>query len=287
MHIEIDSRVPGCEEFARLALRWISGTSKLVGLDTENLPSSGLIPFIGPSSPSDLWLLGEPTALAATIYVQLLPEFGLGRRAKLTPSSWRKVSEALVEKSPYSILLVMSPIRDSGIAAGRGLPVNLEVSRVIASPEWVRFEAQLPGDIVPWHGENGRESSWLAFVRDWVSEIPASFAHIDDKGNFLRTSDEAPFGRYAWDTVPHSEERLRGSSWVTVVPAGLAETLGGGDALVTSGAFVEVTPVAGGSLFLRATPTIDDYDLTAAARAFSALAPALLRQSDGQERETS
>jgi hypothetical protein len=60
-----------------------------------------------------------------------------------------------------------------------------------------------------------------------------------------------------------------------------------------SGAFMEVTPVAGGSLFLRATPTIEDYDLTAAARAFSALAPALLRQdrqpapaqeSDGQER---
>jgi hypothetical protein len=95
IHIEINSRVTRPEESARLALRWISDTSKLVGLDTGNLPSSGLLPFSGPSSPPDFWLLGEPTALAATIYVQLLPQFGLGRSAKFTPSAWRKVSDAL------------------------------------------------------------------------------------------------------------------------------------------------------------------------------------------------
>ena len=184
----------------------------MVGLDTENLPASGVIPFAAPPRPPDFWMLGEPTALAARIFVQLLPDLRLGRGAKFTASSWRKISDALEEHEPYGISLLLSTIRDSGAEAGQGMSVALMVSRVPASPEWVRFEAQLPEAIVPWGGEAGGESSWLAFVRDWVSEIPASFAHIDRQANSLGTSHESPSGRMAWDTVPHSEERLRGSS---------------------------------------------------------------------------
>jgi hypothetical protein len=139
----------------------------------------------------------------------------------------------------------------------------------------MRFQAQLPEGIVPWRGESAGELSWLAFVRDWVSEIPASYGHIANDASFLGTRHETSAGRRTWDTVPRCEERLRGSSWVTVCAPELAERLGGADALAASEAFVEVAAVAGGSLFLRATKTIDEYDLTAAARAFSALAPVL------------
>jgi hypothetical protein len=139
----------------------------------------------------------------------------------------------------------------------------------------VRFEAQLPEGIVAWRGTAGGEPAWLQFIRDWVSEVPTSYGHIANDANSFSTSHEASAGRMAWDTVPHCEEKLRGSSWVTVCASRLTEKLGGLEALAASGAFVEVTVVAGGSLFLRATETMEEYDLTAAAKAFSVLVPAL------------
>jgi hypothetical protein len=275
IHIELDSRIICREDFAQLVLSWISATGKLLGLDPERPPAGGMLPFAVPALPSGFWPFGEPTALAAGIYVQLLPQRRPGRGARCATGSWRKLSDSLREENPYQVSLHLTPVRGSGALAGRGKPAVLSVTREPAAPEWVRFEAHLPEGIVAWRGTAGGEAAWLQFIRDWVSGVPTSYGHIASDANSFSTSHEASAGRKAWDTVPYCEERLRGWSWVTVCASRLTEKLGGLETLAASGAFVEVTAVAGGSLFLRATETMEEYDKTSAAKVFSALVPVL------------
>jgi hypothetical protein len=61
-----------------------------------------------------------------------------------------------------------------------------------------------------------------------------------------------------------------------VCPGELAERLGGAGAIAATGAFTEVTEVAEGSVFLRATPTLDEYGDAPMRDVFEVLAPVLL-----------
>jgi hypothetical protein len=69
---------------------------------------------------------------------------------------------------------------------------------------------------------------------------------------------------------------LRGYSWVTVVTPELAGRLGGAGALQASNAFCDVTVLPDGALWLRATPTINEFTGDRVRLVFEALAPALV-----------
>lgn len=68
---------------------------------------------------------------------------------------------------------------------------------------------------------------------------------------------------------------LRGYEWLTVVPPGLAERLGGASALRGTGAFADVVELPGGAVWLQATPAFEDYDPAAAEAVWRAVAPVL------------
>jgi hypothetical protein len=70
-------------------------------------------------------------------------------------------------------------------------------------------------------------------------------------------------------------DRLRGFSWITVVPPRVAARLGGARALAATEQFHEVRPLAGGGVLLRATEHLAEYDDATAARIFPVLAPVL------------
>ena len=91
---------------------------------------------------------------------------------------------------------------------------------------------------------------------------------------FLARLGEHPFSANV--TIVPLMTRLRGYSWVTVVAAELAGRLGGAEALRASGAFYEVSELRDGVLWLRATPTINDFTGKRVRRVFDALAPVLL-----------
>ncbi|MFE1958793.1 hypothetical protein [Streptomyces sp. NPDC059479] len=59
--------------------------------------------------------------------------------------------------------------------------------------------------------------------------------------------------------TPRWRSRLRGYSWLMVVPAGIAHVLGGADSLRTSGAFHRVVVLPNGALLLQATSTFREY----------------------------
>ena len=65
------------------------------------------------------------------------------------------------------------------------------------------------------------------------------------------------------------------SGWVTVIPPEAAARLGGAAGLTGSGAFFEVSELPGGSVWLRATRTVEEFDLSRPAVA-AALAPVLI-----------
>lgn len=71
---------------------------------------------------------------------------------------------------------------------------------------------------------------------------------------------------------------LRGYEWVTVVPAGLTEELGGAQFLRDSGAFVEVVELAAGGVLVRATDTIEEYSEEKVRAVFEVLKPVLPRR---------
>jgi hypothetical protein len=86
--------------------------------------------------------------------------------------------------------------------------------------------------------------------------------------------------RRNWSTHPRDE--LKGYSWVTIVPKELAVQLGGNDALLATGAFVEVKSLPTGGLWLKATERLGDYDVQAAERVFEAVRAVLVKGKPSQ-----
>jgi len=89
------------------------------------------------------------------------------------------------------------------------------------------------------------------------------------------TQLELALNRQTWTSLAEWDRYLRGYSWVTVAPAVLAGRLGGVGALRASGAFCEVGELAGGSVWLQATPRWSDYGQQQVDRVFEVLAPVL------------
>jgi hypothetical protein len=65
-------------------------------------------------------------------------------------------------------------------------------------------------------------------------------------------------------------------SWVTIIPPELVARLGGAAALNSSGAFFDVSELPGGSAWLRATRSIEEFDKAASAAVAAALDPVLV-----------
>ncbi|GAA3246994.1 hypothetical protein ACFO1B_51030 [Dactylosporangium siamense] len=75
------------------------------------------------------------------------------------------------------------------------------------------------------------------------------------------------------DTIRRTSprERLKGYSWITVIPGEVAARLGGAAGLRASGAFHEVVALPAGGIWAQATARLADYDHAAARRAFDVL----------------
>lgn len=275
MHLELVSELNARDEFAELAVEWISRARDLLfpGFD-ENL-SAGLLPFTPPDPAAGYWVLGRPTALKANAYIQQRPHDSLGRGAAYSGRSWGKLVNGLAKAYPFRVSLVMSAVDDTGKNAGSGSSLLIGVRRDPDSPGWTRFEASLPPDIVDLSG-SPRQQELVSFAREWAAKVETCYGHITDDADSLATALERATARYSWETVPRCREALRGYSWVTVCAASLAAKLGGCAGLERTGVFCTVAEVAGGSVFLQATPTFEEYDDTAMRRVFEVLAPVLL-----------
>lgn len=119
----------------------------------------------------------------------------------------------------------------------------------------------------------------VIFMRGFTDKYTAVFGHISRSLGSLAGKTElgCALDIDVQNSLENWNRYLRGYSWVTIIPAILAERVGGPDGLRATGAFAVVEEVAGGSLWLLAADRWRDFseDQAVIDRVFEALAPVL------------
>ncbi len=137
------------------------------------------------------------------------------------------------------------------------------------------LEAEAPLAMLAAHPA-GTEAAAI-FLRSIVEDANPSYAHVAQGGYGLwQTPLEASLRIYANKTVPHARQTLRGYSWITVLSQEIGDRLGGLPRLARSSAFCDVSQLAGGGYWLRATPTFDEFDNFAAEAVYQEVKDVLL-----------
>jgi hypothetical protein len=268
LQAEVVARVPTAEGYGDLAAAWFTQARAEIFPDFD-----------------------PPGRAAGTLEVRREPVLVGGSEANYSDRAWRRLLGSLASQYPFHVQLLMDALDEQGLPMRPDRGATVGVHRNHGRPEWVTFEIEgtigvsgstEPDAIRPYPGE----LEWAAFVKQWAIRADACYAHVSDDTEVMMgtaleqatTRDPASpwFARTPEETVPRCCEVLRGYSWVTVCSAELAAALGGAGALAGSGAFDEVSELPRGQVFLRATPTLAEYQGTALRRVFEALAPVLL-----------
>jgi hypothetical protein len=261
---ELDVAFSSPEEFGRVALAWLTdGMQALAGdVSDEILGGPPLQPY---------WTEGVS---------EDDPRFGVGE-----PPLWGEVRIVYPSRSggyyskPYSQrslkrLESLAPaLRSADVYVHRSEDgCYLQVKREGEDSGHARLMVMLGKDAGGAAGDLR-----IAFMRDFAGRHVASFGHVSPVSVGLpgETQLELALNRQTWTSLAEWDRYLRGYSWVTVAPAVLAGRLGGVGALRASGAFCEVGELAGGSVWLQATPRWSDYGQQQVDRVFEVLAPVL------------
>lgn len=277
VHIEVDSQIVDGEDYSLRVVRWISGIRDIIFPEFDENHLNGVIPFIPPFPPAGYWVIGPPSAIKGTLFLQTRPHVSLGQGVAYSSRSWEKfVQDSKREPLPFGMTLLLTTMisRDGGYELGTS--VQVRVHRDEDSPDWVRFEANLPADVIDWNGSPALQRELVSFVRDWVLNFDTSYGHVTDDADSLGTALERAVKRYSWATIPHCREELRGYSWITIIPESLVGVLGGIDEVKNSGSFYSVIEGAGGSAYLQATELFSEYGHDEVRKVFRVLAPVLL-----------
>lgn len=192
------------------------------------------------------------------------PEVTTYRRTR-----WRELVDTLTAR-PVAVTLLA---RAAGTASGPDI-VRITLEPAAGNGKVVRLQvdaAQEPGQ----PADLAHCRRWVDFLTTALADADPDFGLVTGDAATLATSVELALGRAPLRGIQDSRDILRGCSWVTVCPAELSETLGGAKNLAEGGAFVRVEPLAGGGTLLQATATLAQFDDTALARVFHALAPVL------------
>ena len=116
----------------------------------------------------------------------------------------------------------------------------------------------------------------VAFLQEMTSIRTVDYAEVSyGYGGTELTMQELDLPRSPQESIPAARSVLRGFSWVTVVPVGIAARLGGAAALAATGAFHRVAQLPPGQVWLQATEHFDDWNDERAAHVFAVLAPFL------------
>jgi hypothetical protein len=264
------ARVPSAERFAELGTAWLTEAREELLPEFDRGLTAGSSPEAGRAVGS-LLVSRDPASP--------------GDRARYSDRAWQQALDGWGSASPLVVTLSASMLDDRGQSYSRPQSdMLIGVTRHPRQPEWVTLRVYAHIGAGPFDHAEGmapyparRQRQWAEFIKTWAARSDACYAHVTDDA--LATGDtalEVVLGIGPEQTVPRCREVLRGYSWVTVCAAELAARLGGAAVLAASGAFDEVTELPAGQVFLRATPTVQDYEGEPVRRVFETLAPVLL-----------
>lgn len=265
---EIVAYIPERDRFAELAAAWLGEARRELASEFDTALDAG-------GAHGTLRVRRKPTLLG-------------GRDTTYTEDAWRRMLAGLAGTYPFHAELIMQLPFGQGMSDADFRSATAGVHRNHAQPGWITFAADtIAGSAhdasVPHPAGQDR---WAELVKQWVSRTGACYAHVTDDADVhggtaleqatVHVRDDSGQARSPESTTPRCHEVLRGYSWITVCAPELAARLGGVAALAASGAFTEVTELPQGQVFLRATPSIEDYHGDAVRRVFEVLAPVLL-----------
>lgn len=151
------------------------------------------------------------------------------------------------------------------------------------------LQTVLPGPGGGWAGSAELQSRWAEVVRRQAERLGACAGMITSRGGGPPPDETVTYPDWTPEMVLQPPEYVQEVAmlgagrdvlyryaWVTVIPAEIAARLGGAAGLTASGGFFEVSELAGGPVWLRATRTLEEFDDSRSAAVTAALAPVLV-----------
>jgi hypothetical protein len=276
MHAELIAEVRSPEWFAEAGRDWLRDTMIEVFPDLldalNDRPVTGVARRVlsGAVDPP-----GKPGQVLGIISLSFAGPVSWESVSLYSDRSWKKMLAGL-DRNPFTVLVQMRPLDGAGKLPREGQSAVIKVSRETYEPTWARFSFSASAEGTGWPDTPELQDRWAAYVRAKAATLGACAGSMtDDIGPGYDTALERLI---IGARMPLSSARdaLRGYSWVTVVAAELAGRLGGPDRVRDTGAFDEITPLPDGSLWLRATPVINDFTGEGIRRVFEALARVLI-----------
>ena len=279
LNLELDVDAAAGRELPEVAFEWLDEISRsALGAPREAFEKRSEVPaapqFVDPASWNPA---GAPVTLNGGLTVS-------GRRSKPFDAKAMTSLPSQLADRPERVDLQFALFAGSGPEAPNIWYPSLWAAWPQESPGWLRIGAFVAEKtfVDPVHGAEAQQL-WLGALRTFAERVNPGFGQIEyafDRAG--TTALESAFGpdmpleeRNGEYTVAQSRRHLRGYSWLTVVPAELAERLGGVAALRASKAFAEVAPLRAGGVWLLATDDYRDYGPEQVAAVFAALAPVL------------
>jgi hypothetical protein len=151
------------------------------------------------------------------------------------------------------------------------------------------LQTVLPGPGGGWFGSAELQDRWAEAVKGQAERIGACAGMITGRGGGPGPYETVTYPDWPPEMVLQPPEYVQEVAmlgagldvlyryaWVTIIPPEIAGRLGGPAALTDSGAFLEVSELAGGSVWLRATRTLEEFDESRSAAVAAALVPVLV-----------
>jgi hypothetical protein len=279
LNLELDVDGSAGLDLTTIALEWFDEVSRTaLGEPRTALEKRGPVPaapqFVDPAA----W---NPASAPVTLKGSLTVS---SRRPKAFDAKAMTWLRDQLTAEPELVDLQFALFAGSGPEALSVWYPSLYAHRPEESPGWLRIGAYVAEKtfLDPRHGAEAQQL-WLGVLRSFAERVDPGFGQIeygfDTSGTTALEGSLSPDieleERVADYTVAKCRRYLRGYSWLTVVPAELADRLGGPAALETTKAFVEVSPLRSGGVWLLATDDYREYGPEQVEAVFQALAPML------------
>ncbi|MFD1939301.1 hypothetical protein ACFSKW_48355 [Nonomuraea mangrovi] len=272
---ELVIRAKSDRHYADVASDWLAGALADFVPDLESLLVRGL--QMNPAALADgtgRTPSREPGGLWAQFRVKPARARPFSAAMPYSEKSLRAVARAL-QRRPHIVEHIVTPLDERGFP-GKGT-VWITVSAIEGDADtWVKLKTEAVPVTGSRHSPDAQRR-WAEALKRRAAINGACYGHVTDDCLTDETPLETALGAVDVVTVPRCDLELRGYSWVTVCAGALGARLGGPAALTATGAFDEVEELPGGALFLRATPTLDDYGEAAIERVFAVLEPVLIK----------
>jgi hypothetical protein len=248
---------------------WFDASLDLSRAYVEQVEAQGVLP----DTDTDLAFMSPGTVYAR---IHVVPPPGSGQddiAEQFLPAGLDRIRSAVATRAT-SVWLMIDVITDYSLGLIGPPSIKVIYDRNEGDHTWLvlDFESSDPELGVAHEGQE----RLIAMLRAAAELTNPSHGEISyQKSSLMQTALEFGLSTYPFQTLARSAELLRGYGWVTIASDALVERVGGIEALRRSGAFVEVSGLRNGGVWLQATQWWEQYGAVEAERVFAALAPVL------------